>query len=880
MRQRRGRRERTARPSEPNQQAAQPGSGNPAQSAAGPEPSAMPDLPVSPTPPGLAETVVGPAYGQPQAGFPAQPPSSAPAQDSTLRDVWTPRHSDAPWPRQDAGPDGSWERYDQQRPDGTWQGYGAQQPGDAWQGYGQQQPDSPWPRHGSPTPSVPPEGPPYGHGARQHEGWQEGYGSPPSDRWQPGYDQRQPFEPHPPYDQRQPLEARQPFEPHQPVEPRQPFGPQPADHGPSFAGPQADYSRHDRGSAPQQPPGIRQPFEPPLRYDPLSPPGPPPTYGQRQPQDQQWFFDTMRQAPGQTPVGQPAQQLPLAQIPPGIAQPATIQPPPPGRRRRRVFAIVAVVVVLVLGVGAAGAGYLLLRTHGSPSQTATSYLSAWVRGDYPAMDRVSVNVPHSGLASPLRTAAAQLGVDRMSATLGQVSTSGNSAKARFTVTDDLASGHVWTYQGQLSLLVKNRHWMVNWSPSAIYPGLRAGERFVQSASWPSRAQILAADGTVLSSPAADAVSGSIALLVGYVGPATAAEAKALGAPYRAGDQVGLSGIEYTYQKQLAGLPSLTIKLVGPGRQADATVARFAAKAGTPVHTSLDMSVQYAASQAVSGAKTKKPVDLVAMQASTGKVLAVVERPGGYDRALQGIFPPGSTFKVVTASALARTGLTPTSPVECPSQVNIGGRVFHNDKYEHYGSTDLLTAFAASCNTTFALQATERLTGATLGSMARVFGFNARPDLGLPAILGSYQTPHDPVDLAADAFGQGTDLVNPLSQAAEVAAIDSGTWRPPLLVIDPAPRQYVKPHPLSPAIVDTLRPMMRAVVTIGTAAGVGLPSGTYGKTGTAEYMNGSRTDSHGWFIGYRGDVAFAVLVEGGGYGADSAGPIANAFLRKL
>jgi cell division protein FtsI/penicillin-binding protein 2 len=69
-----------------------------------------------------------------------------------------------------------------------------------------------------------------------------------------------------------------------------------------------------------------------------------------------------------------------------------------------------------------------------------------------------------------------------------------------------------------------------------------------------------------------------------------------------------------------------------------------------------------------------------------------------------------------------------------------------------------------------------------------------------------------------------------------------------------------------------------VVTSGTAAGVGFPPGVFGKTGTAQFGNG--TQAHGWFIGYRGDLAFAVLVEGGGTGADSAGPVANAFLGKV
>ena len=539
-----------------------------------------------------------------------------------------------------------------------------------------------------------------------------------------------------------------------------------------------------------------------------------------------------------------------------------------------------IVVVLLLGAGAAGGGYLLLRTHGSPTQTATTFLAAWQGGDYQAMNKVSLDAPSGGLRGALVRAEAQLGVKHTRLTLGHVTITGNTAKARFSVTDDLASNHVWTYQSQLSLVVAKRKWWVKWSPSAIYPGLAPGERFALTAIWPPRAQILADDGTVLSSPGTIAVSGSLALLTGYLGPATKAQAKALGAPYRKGDVIGQSGIELTYQHQLAGRPSLTIKIVGPGKRVDATAMRFAAKLGKPVRTSINMAAQIAASHAVSSAKTKHPVDFVAMQASTGRVLAVVESPGGYDRALQGIFPPGSTFKVVTASALALTGLTPSSTVQCPSKVDIGGRIFHNDKNEHLGSTNLQTAFAISCNTTFALLATQRLNGTSLRKMARVFGFNARPELGLPATLGHFATPHDPVDLAADAFGQGLDLVNPLSQASEVAAIDSGVWRPPLLVVSPRPHQKVKPHVISATILNALRPMMQAVVTSGTAAGVGFPPGVYGKTGTAEYGTGPRPSAHGWFIGYQNDIAFAVIVEGGGYGADSAGPIAKAFLHNL
>ncbi len=548
-------------------------------------------------------------------------------------------------------------------------------------------------------------------------------------------------------------------------------------------------------------------------------------------------------------------------------------------RRSRVAALVTA-VLLVVALAGAGAAYLLLRTMGSPQQTAASYLAGWQRGSYPSMQKVSVNVPVSGLAGPLRQAAAELGQRRIRLSLGQVTTSGGSAVARFTATADLASGHTWTYRGQLRLIRRDRRWWVNWSPGAIYPGLGAGQRFVLHASWPARAAVLAADGTVLSSPQAIAESGSLALLTGNVVPATAAQAKALGAPYQAGDLIGQGGIEQAYSGQLAGRPALSIRIEGPGRHLDATVARFAATPGQPVRTSIDMQAQMAASQAVRSAATTKPVDLVAIQPSTGRVLAVVERPGGLNRALEGEFPPGSTFKVLTASALAAAGLRPASTVQCPSQIDVGGRVFHNDNNEHYGTTSLQTAFAVSCNTTFAMLATQRLGDRALASMAAAFGFNRQPALGIPATLGKFSTPHDPVDLAADAFGQGTDLVNPLSQATVAAAIDDGTWRPPQLVTSPAPRQRARPTAVSPAVLDTLRPMMRAVVTSGTAAQVGFPPGVYGKTGTAEYGSGPKPPSHAWFIGYRGDLAFAVLVEGGGLGASNAGPIANAFVRKF
>ncbi|HEV2374439.1 MAG TPA: penicillin-binding transpeptidase domain-containing protein, partial [Streptosporangiaceae bacterium] len=478
-------------------------------------------------------------------------------------------------------------------------------------------------------------------------------------------------------------------------------------------------------------------------------------------------------------------------------------------RSRRTLAVLAAAAVLVVVAGGVTA-YVMLRTIGSPQQTAATYLSAWQRGDYHAMDQVTVDQPHGGLAGPLTQAATQLGVKHLRLVPGQESTVSGTTVAAFRATASLASGQVWAYQGRLALVERNQHWWVDWSPADIYPGLHPGQRFVLDAVWPSRAPVLAADGTDISSQAAQAQSGSLSLLTGIIVNATKAQAKALGAPYQAGDLVGEGGVEQAYQAQLAGRPSMTIKVEGPGAHVDAVAATFKGAPGTAVHTSIDMRVQLAASDAVRTAPTKKPVDMVAIQPSTGKVLAVVESPGGFDRALSGLFPPGSTFKIVTASALTRTGMRPSSTVDCPPQTTIDGRTFHNFDNEQFGRVSLLKAFAVSCNTTFAMLATQRLNGDTLASMAAKFGFNAQPSLGIPATLGHFTTPKSPVDLAADAFGQDTDLVNPLSEATMAGAIEDGTWRPPVLVTSPAPKQTAQPQRISAAILATLRPMMRAV----------------------------------------------------------------------
>jgi cell division protein FtsI/penicillin-binding protein 2 len=534
----------------------------------------------------------------------------------------------------------------------------------------------------------------------------------------------------------------------------------------------------------------------------------------------------------------------------------------------------------VVVIGTAAGAYALLHTRGSPQQTAQEYLTAWQQNRISAMRQVSVGVPAGGLASPIRQADADLGVHSKTLQLGSVqSGSGGTAHASYTAQLTLGNGIQWSYRGNLQLVRQNRHWWVAWSEAAIYPQLRSGVRFHVAAQWLARAPILAADGSRLDSPQAQQESGSIEMITGSVGPLTAAQAKQLGAPYKAGDMAGQGGIEQADERRLAGTPRTLIQLVDSHGNVQHTLATFGGKPGTPVKTSIDMSVQQAASRAVASAKVgSKPVALLAIRPSTGDVLAVVNKPGGFDRALLGTYPPGSTFKMITASALVEAGMRPSDSVPCPATVKIGGHPFHNFDYEKLGTTNLLTAFAVSCNTTFAQLGSQKLTGDKLASMASEFGFNSTPQLGIPAALGHFTSPPDSISLAMDAFGQGEDIVNPLQLATVAGALGNGTWRSPRLVLDPAPRHIPPPHQLDPAITSALRPMMAAVVSEGTAAHVGFPPGVYGKTGTAEYGQGKNPPSHAWFAGYRGDLAFAVIVEGGGVGADASGPIANAFVR--
>lgn len=541
------------------------------------------------------------------------------------------------------------------------------------------------------------------------------------------------------------------------------------------------------------------------------------------------------------------------------------------KSRKSVLIIAICLVVVVL---AGGSAYLLLRTKGSPRQAAEDFLAAWQKNNVAAM-KAQVDKPPAGFDAAYQQLRTGLGVQAAKPALGKVTESGDTTHADFTVTLKLNAVGDWTYHGRLDLTKADRAWKVNWSPSAIYPGMTSGQRLAVTTTWPQRSGIMAADGSRMDAAGA---SGSVQQLAGSVTAATNKDVKRLGAPYKAGDSVGVGGIQQQHERRLAGRPTATISIAGASGKAVKNVGHIKGESGTDVRTSLSPKVQSAAAKAI--ISQKKPTALVAVRPSSGAVLAVANIPGGFNRALDGRYAPGSTFKVVTGEALGKAGVSPGTTVQCPKTIDIGGMKVHNSEDESFGPIPFKKAFAKSCNTAFAGTAQKKLDPAKLKTAAQLFGFNTPVNLGLPAQGGAFPDVKDDAELAAASFGQGKVTANPLQMAGVAAAVGDGSWRPPHLVTTPKVPQKTGAHKLPGTVDKQLRSMMGQVVTSGTAQGAGLPSGTMGKTGTAEYGGGKKPPSHAWFTAVHGDVAMAVVVEGGGFGGEVAAPIAAKFFKGL
>lgn len=351
-------------------------------------------------------------------------------------------------------------------------------------------------------------------------------------------------------------------------------------------------------------------------------------------------------------------------------------------------------------------------------------------------------------------------------------------------------------------------------------------------------------------------------VLGGVGAITERTLSQAGSRRQAGPGIRLSGLHLAYRQRLSGTPGSEVITVNSEGRQSGVLAEFPGRESRPVHTTIDADAQRAAERALRDLDS--PAAFVAVQASTGNVLAVANRPvrSTHNRAFLGKYRPGSAFKVVATEALLSSGVQPSSPVPCPEQRIVSGETFRNDQVRFPGgeAPSFRADFANSCDTAF-VGLSRKLSDGALQEAASTFGIGGQWDLPLPVFTGTVPKSADEAGKAAATVGRGSVRVSPLGMALTAAAVGSGTWRPPTLVTEPSRQSGSEPRSLPIGHADELRGLMREAVESGTARDADLPGPqVHGTTGTAT-RSGGAPDS--WFLGYRGDLAFALVVEGDG-----------------
>jgi cell division protein FtsI/penicillin-binding protein 2 len=496
---------------------------------------------------------------------------------------------------------------------------------------------------------------------------------------------------------------------------------------------------------------------------------------------------------------------------------------------------------------------------------------------------------------------------------------GASATAQYTLTWDLGRNRRWTYAGDLELRKDGDAWKVHWSPSVIHPKLAEQQSIAVQDLQPTLAPVLDRDGEILLEPnqvvsvlldrkkAGDlpAVAGKLAAALNGLDTSITqqsitdgATATPEGQPYlvaalREGDYqevkpliYELPGVRFTSGPRLlandkkfapqlvpgirkvvedqvagkAGWRVVTVDLAG------ADVEELYARAAEPaqaITATLSHKTQNAAQAALASVPTSAM--MVVIQPSTGEILAVAQNPPADKEgaiALSGRYPPGSTFKVITATAALESGkVTADTMVACPGTTTIDGRVIPNSGKFDKGTIPLHSAFAFSCNTTFAALAVD-LPQDGLTNAARKLGIGVDFVVpGITTVTGSVPPASGKVERAEDGFGQGKVVTSPFGLALVVSTVATGTMPKPTLVRGAETKVDTTPEPVEAPVLDAVRAMMREVVTEGTAGTLEPYGDVRGKTGTAQFGDGSH--SHGWFAGYRGDLAFATLIVDAG-----------------
>jgi beta-lactamase class D len=573
----------------------------------------------------------------------------------------------------------------------------------------------------------------------------------------------------------------------------------------------------------------------------------------------------------------------------------------------------------------------------APEDTARAFVEAFASGDTAAAGALTDD-PRAAteLLDKIREVLEPTAV---TAQLDQVRDPGDggTVTAGFSPTWTLGEGRDWSYPSTFDLRRTedpDRPWQVRWSPTVIHPRLSAQQSMAVREEASTPAPVLDRDGAPLLTAqkvvsvllyrdqAGDvpAVAAALAAALARFDPSITAQTVIDGA---AGTSAGngytvavlreadyltvkdtiyeLPGVRFVaanrvlppdrdfasqllptvrtaVEPQITGTPGWKVVTLDAAGTDVETLHEVAPTPGTTVTTTLSRLVQAAAENAVDSLAQQAMI--VAIQPSTGEVLAVAQNPPADTQgpvALTGRYPPGSTFKIVTAAAALQAGVvTAASPVPCPGTTVIDGRVIPNNDQFDLGTVELHTAFARSCNTTFARLAAD-LAAPALTDAARGLGLGVDFVMaGATTITGTVPPGPSVVARAEAGFGQGTVVASPFGMALVAASVARGSMPTPVLVRGTPTTADATPSAPPQPVVDSLRAMMREVVTDGTARALAAAPGgaVHGKTGTAQFGDG--THSHGWFVGYRGDLAFAVLIVDAG----TSSPAVQAALRFL
>ncbi|WP_432104323.1 penicillin-binding transpeptidase domain-containing protein [Streptomyces sp. bgisy091] len=537
-----------------------------------------------------------------------------------------------------------------------------------------------------------------------------------------------------------------------------------------------------------------------------------------------------------------------------------------GRRGSRRAPVLGVAVAVLLAAGAGWWGYKAWSGDGTEqdpevaaaTERLQSFLDAWAAGK--AAEAGALSDSPENAESLLTSVMTNLKPTKteISAGDGEKNEAGEVTvpyTARFTV----PSVGLFRYESEATLVRKAQRWTVEFGSPMIHPELKPGQTLALK-TVAERAGVLDKNGDDLQ---AASLRGSV-------------------------DEQGKGtfGLEARYDKQLrGGGGSATSEVVIADRQSGQAVTsltKSSAKPGKPVRTTIDPEVQDAAAAAMEGVKVNAA--LVALEPSTGNLLAVSSRPaGGLNRALAGQYPPGSTFKVVTAAAMLKAGMKPSDVVRCPKFAHVDGQRFENqNQFTLPAGSTFKDSFAKSCNTMF-VENRAKVGGSALHQAAEAFGIGGVWDVGDSTYDGSVPVTTSDNDLAASTIGQARVQASPLVMASIAATVKEGTFKQPVLVPDAVKKKHEATARLDASVTADLRDMMRATVTYGAGSALtGIPGEPHAKTGTAEFGDEKPPRTHAWMIGYQGgsDLAWCVMLEDGGSGGADAGPVAARFLKAL